>query len=198
MTPATSLPLLRQRSFDAIVVGGSAGGIDALGILLAALPEPLLVPVLVVLHVGADSKALWSSIFKQSTAPVLEAEDKLLAEPGRVYMAPPDYHLLVDASGQLSLSVDERVNLSRPSIDVLFESAAWAYGARLLGIVLSGANADGAAGLGAIRQRGGSCWVQAPETALARAMPRAALGAAPDATILSPAAMAEVFRASVP
>jgi len=128
---------------------------------------------------------------------VLEAEDKDLAEAGNVYVAPPDYHLLVDEGGQLSLSADERVNLARPSIDVLFESAAWAFGGALFGVVLSGANADGAAGLAAIRAGGGGCWVQAPETAAAVAMPRAALNAVPDALVLTLAEMADALRAWV-
>jgi two-component system, chemotaxis family, protein-glutamate methylesterase/glutaminase len=133
-------------------------------------------------------------VFPNSAEPVFEAEDKDLAEPGSVYVAPPDYHLLVDVGGRLSLSSDERVNLARPSIDVLFESAAWSFGAAVLGIVLSGANADGAAGLAAIRARGGSCWVQTPETAVAMAMPRAALDAVPDAQVLALTEMADALR----
>jgi two-component system chemotaxis response regulator CheB len=188
------LPNLREQSLAAVVVGGSAGGVEAMNGLLAALPHPLGVPVLAVLHIGAGSKTAWPLVFKSSTAPVSEAEDKDLAEPGRVYIAPPDYHLLVGASGQLCLSVDERVKMARPSIDVLFESAAWAYGTRLLGIVLSGANSDGADGLLSIRRQGGLCWVQAPDTASSAAMPRAALRAVPDAQVLSPAEMAQALR----
>jgi two-component system, chemotaxis family, protein-glutamate methylesterase/glutaminase len=194
MTQGKLVPDLRERSIAALVVGGSAGGVEALNALLAALPRPLRVPVLVVLHIGAGSKTAWPLVFKNSTAPVSEAEDKDVAEAGRVYIAPPDYHLLVDASGQLNLSVDERVKMARPSIDVLFESAAWAYGTRLLGIVLSGANSDGADGLLSIRERGGSCWVQAPETASSVVMPRAALRAVPDAQVLSPSEMAQALR----
>jgi len=186
---------LFDRPLRAIVIGGSAGGIEALAGLLAALPSPLPVPVLVVLHIAAGSRAQWPLVFPRSSAPVREAEDKDVAEPGSVFIAPPDYHLLVDVTGTLSLAADERVNLARPSIDVLFESAAWAYGPALLGVVLTGANADGAAGLAAIRAAGGSCWVQKPETAVAQAMPRAALASVPDAQVLSLGEMAQAFGA---
>jgi two-component system chemotaxis response regulator CheB len=188
---------LRERRLRAIVIGASAGGIEAVTVLLRALPRPLIVPVLVVLHVPAGTRIEWQMVFHSSTAPVFEAEDKDLAEAGSVYVAPPDYHLLVDRSGQLSLSADERVNLARPSIDVLFESAAWSLGGSVLGVVLSGANADGAAGLAAIRARGGGCWVQAPDTAVARAMPRAALDAVPDAQVLTLLEMADALGAWV-
>jgi two-component system, chemotaxis family, protein-glutamate methylesterase/glutaminase len=189
------LSTLRERPLRAIVVGGSAGGIEAVTVLLSALPRPLLVPVLVVLHIAAGSRTQWPMVFRSSTAPVLEAEDKDIAEPGKVYIAPPDYHLLVDDSARLSLAADERVNLSRPSIDVLFESAAWSFGSAVLGVVLSGANSDGAAGLAAIRGSGGGCWVQTPETAAAVAMPRAAIGAVPDALVLTLREMADALGA---
>ncbi len=184
-----------SRTLRALVVGASAGGIEAVGTLLSALPRPLSVPVLVVLHVAKGSKTAWPLLFPRSTAPIFEAEDKEVAEPGSVHIAPPDYHLLVDTAGQLSLSVDERVNFARPSIDVLFESAALAYGTGLLGIVLTGANSDGAQGLLAIHERGGLCWVQAPDTAAAKAMPRAAALAVPEARVLPLLEMAEALRA---
>jgi two-component system chemotaxis response regulator CheB len=187
----------RSRSLRAIVIGGSAGGIEALSGLFAALPRPLPVPVLVVIHLATGTKPQWPLVFPASTAPVREAEDKDAAEAGTVFIAPPDYHLLVDAAGTLSLSTDERVNLARPSIDVLFESAAWAFGASVLGVVLTGANADGAAGLAAIRAGGGQCWVQTPETAAAAVMPRAALSAVPDAEVLSLVEMADALRSQV-
>jgi len=193
MTDPKGLSTLRERPLRAIVVGASAGGIEAVTVLLSALPRPLLVPVLVVLHIAAGSRTQWPLVFRSSTAPVFEAEDKDVAEPGNVYVAPPDYHLLIDESARLSLSADERVHLARPSIDVLFESAAWSFGAAVLGVVLSGANDDGATGLAAIRARGGGCWVQAPETALAAAMPRAALDAVPDALVLTLREMADAL-----
>lgn len=195
---ALALSELRAPRLSAIVLGGSAGGIDAVGTLLAALPERLDVPVLVSLHIKADSKAHWPLVFRASRAPVFEAEDGQLARPGSVYIAPPDYHLLVDVGSRLSLSADERVNMSRPSLDVMFESAAWAYEGGALGVVLSGANADGAAGLAAIRARGGRAWVQAPETAIASMMPRAALNAVPDALVLSLGEMAAALASWEP
>ena len=175
---------LRSPGLRAIVLGGSAGGIEAVTTLLEALPEGLGVPVLVALHIKASSDPHWPIVFRSSRAAVFEAEDAELARPGCVYVAPPDYHLLVDVGSRLSLSADERVNMARPSLDVLFESAAWAYEGGALGVILSGANADGAAGLAAIRARGGRAWVQAPETAAASIMPRAALAAVPDALVL--------------
>jgi two-component system, chemotaxis family, protein-glutamate methylesterase/glutaminase len=178
----------------AIVIGGSAGGIEALRVLLPALSADLPVPVLIVMHIAAGSGAEWSRVFHGAAVPIHEAEDKDRAEPGHVYLSPPDYHLLVDASRTLSLSVEEPVQLARPSIDVLFESAAWAFQRELLAIVLSGANADGAAGLFAVRRAGGLCWVQAPDTAAATSMPRAALAAVPDARSLTLEQMMEVLH----
>lgn len=183
---------------SAIVLGGSAGGIEAVGTLLAALPQRLAVPILVCLHIKADATANWQLVFRSSRVPVFEAEDGQLARPGAVYVAPPDYHLLVDVGSRLSLSADERVNMARPSLDVLFESAAWAYEAGVLGVIVSGANADGAAGLAAIRAHGGRAWVQSPETALASMMPRAALGAVPDALVLTLGEMAATLASWEP
>jgi two-component system, chemotaxis family, protein-glutamate methylesterase/glutaminase len=192
---ARALATLRTPPLSAIAIGGSAGGIEAVSTLLAALPERLAVPILVSLHIKADSRAQWPVVFRASRAPVFEAEDGLLARPGAVYVAPPDYHLLVDVGSRLSLSADERVNMARPSLDVMFESAAWAYERGTLGVVLSGANADGAAGLAAIRARGGRAWVQSPDTALAAMMPRAAIAAVPDALVLSLDEMAAALSA---
>jgi two-component system, chemotaxis family, protein-glutamate methylesterase/glutaminase len=167
---ADSFPL------DAIVVGASAGGVEALSVLLSALPPDCPVPVALVLHIGPQRSNLLPQIFGMRCAlPVKEAEDKEYLAPGTVYVAPPSYHLLVEPDRSFSLSKDEAVNFSRPSIDVLFESAAEAYGKALLGIILTGANHDGAAGLAAIRERGGLGWVQDPASALATAMPEAAI-----------------------
>ena len=125
---------------------------------------------------------------------ILEAEDKEDVAPGTAYFAPPDYHLLVETDGRLSLSFDAPVNYSRPSIDVLFETAADAYGAQLLGIVLSGANSDGARGLSAIADAGGATVVQSPDEAYAAAMPLAAIAACPGASIMSLREIAEFLR----
>src|SRR5689334_16250453 len=104
MTDPKGLSTLRDRPLRAIVLGASAGGIEAVTVLLSALPRPLLVPVLVVLHIAAGSRAHWPIVFRSSTAPVFEAEDKDVAQPGNVYVAPPDYHLLVDERARLSLA----------------------------------------------------------------------------------------------
>jgi two-component system chemotaxis response regulator CheB len=186
---------LVHRGVRAIVMGGSAGGIDALRVVLPALPADLDVPVLVTLHLGAESVQSWASVFPGCPLPVREAEDKQTAEPGSVTIAPPGYHLLVDDTSRLALSIDPPVNLSRPSIDVLFESAAWAYGDRVLGVLFSGANADGAAGLAAIDRADGIAWVQSPETALMPMMPRAGLQAARRAHAMTLSRMALAFEA---
>jgi two-component system chemotaxis response regulator CheB len=179
----------------AVVIGASAGGVEALRVLFAALPAELDVPVLVVLHVSGEVRWAWSTLFAASRLAVREAEDKLMAEAGTIYMAPADYHLLVDRSGELALSLDEPVHFARPSIDVLFDSAAWGLGAGVLGILLTGANQDGAAGLRAIQRGGGACWVQAPATAVIDVMPRAGLAAVPSARVLSLQQMAEALGA---
>ena len=185
---------LRRAGLRVIVIGASAGGVEALKILLSALPPSLGVPVVIVLHIGAEARWDWSIIFPGCLVPVAEAEDKQRAAPGRVYLAPGDYHLLLDEDCTLSLSLDEPVNLSRPAIDVLFDSAAWALGEGVLGILLTGANADGARGLAAIERGGGTCWVQDPETAMISTMPRAGLQAVPCARVLSLHQMAEALH----
>ena len=163
---------------DAVVIGGSAGAVDALGLVLPALPATLALPVIVVLHLPPGRASLLPELFAPRCAlPVYEPQDKQPIEPG-IWFAPADYHLLVEAERTFALSIDEPVRFSRPSIDVLFESAAEAYGDRLLGILLTGANDDGAAGGCAIRRFGGMFAVQDPETAYASEMPRAAVARA--------------------
>jgi two-component system, chemotaxis family, protein-glutamate methylesterase/glutaminase len=166
---------LRAR-VDAIVIGGSAGAIDGLSLLLPALCVGLPIPVLIVVHLPRNRPSLLVEIFSpKCPLRVREAEDKEPIEPGTVYFAPPDYHLLVDQGPRIALSADETVHFSRPSIDVLFESAADAYKDRLMGIILSGANEDGADGLAAIHRAGGVTVVQAPESAQSTHMVTAAL-----------------------
>jgi two-component system chemotaxis response regulator CheB len=160
----------------AVVVGASAGGVDALGILLDALPAGFKPAILVVVHIPPDRPSLLAELYRpRCRLPVREALDKEAIEGGTVYFAPPDYHLLVESDHTLSLSGDAPVAFSRPSIDVLFESAAHVYRSALLGIVLTGANSDGAAGLAAVRGAGGHGWVQDPDDAFADAMPSAAI-----------------------
>jgi two-component system chemotaxis response regulator CheB len=183
-TPARLVPVLDGR-LEAIVIGTSAGGIEALSVLLPALPAGLTAAILVVIHLPRDRPSLLVQIFSGRCAlRVEEAGDKQPVEPGVIYFAPPDYHLLVDRDERgpvLALSSDEPVQYSRPSIDVLFESAADIYGERLLGLVLTGANQDGAAGLAAVRAGGGVAAVQRPDSAAASMMPAAALKRVPDA-----------------
>jgi two-component system, chemotaxis family, protein-glutamate methylesterase/glutaminase len=183
------------RAIDAIVIGTSAGGVEALSTVLPALPAGVATPVFVVLHLPREKPSLLVSIFTPKCAlPVREAEDKEPVEPGTVYFAPPDYHLLIDEGPTLALSADEAVHFSRPSIDVLFESAADIYGARLLGIILTGASEDGAAGLDAIRRAGGCTVVQQPETAHVATMTEAALKRGPADFVLPLERIAELLR----
>jgi two-component system chemotaxis response regulator CheB len=162
----------------AVVIGASAGGIAAMRELVAQLPRSFPVPILLVLHIKGRVNADYSRLFGDP-APLgaKEADDKEVPIAGRIYVAPAGYHLLVETDGSLSLSIDPLVNFSRPSIDVLFETAAIAHGPDLAGVLLTGANGDGAAGLAAIRQRGGRVAVQDPASAEASAMPEAALKA---------------------
>ena len=144
---------------EAVVIGASAGALEALSSLLPALPSDYRLPILIVVHLPPDKTSLLAELLRARCAiRVREAEDKEPIEPGVVYFAPPDYHLLVEQDRRLSLSDDEPVLFSRPSIDVLFESAADAYGGGLIGVVLTGANSDGAngpQGCGRSRRRGG-------------------------------------------
>jgi two-component system chemotaxis response regulator CheB len=165
----------RQREFRLIAIGCSLGGMNALVEVIGDLPASFPVPIVVVQHrYRTSNESLPAYIRRHAHLDVVDAEDKQPIEPGCVYLAPANYHLLVE-TGELSLSVDEAVAFSRPSIDVLFESAADAYGEELIGIVLTGANADGAHGAARIKERGGFVIVQDPETAEAAAMPRAAI-----------------------
>jgi two-component system chemotaxis response regulator CheB len=160
----------------AVAIGASAGGIDALTVLLPALPADAAVSVFIVIHLPPAKPSVLSRILQGHCAlRVHEAHDKLPIEAGTVYVAPPDYHLLVDSAVSLALSADPPVNYSRPAIDVLFESAADVYGRQLAGIVLTGASNDGAEGLAAIERAGGLALVQDPDSAVAPMMPRAAL-----------------------
>jgi len=161
---------------EGIVIGTSAGGVEALSALLPALPARLRAAVFIVIHLPRERPSLLAEIFRSKCAlPVREAQDKEPVSAGTVYFAPPDYHLLVDEGPQLALSADEPVHFSRPSIDVLFESAADVYAQRLMGIILTGANEDGAAGLQAICRAGGVTVVQLPGTAQAPFMAESAL-----------------------
>lgn len=168
-----------------MVVGTSWGGLSALRELIVGLPATLGVPVVVVQHRHKQSDHLLPTLLQDETSLcVCEVEDKAPMTAGSVYVAPADYHLLIE-SGFFSLSMDEPVRFSRPSIDVTFQSAADAYGARAVGVVLTGANADGAQGLRRIVARGGLGFVQLPATAESPTMPQAAINAVPQARVLT-------------
>lgn len=181
MTPYAAL----AARIDAVVMGASAGGIQALSVLLPALPASLRAPVFIVLHIPRDRPSLLTDIFSRKCAvPVREAEDKEPVVPGTVYFAPANYHLLLDQGPQLALSADDPVYHSRPSIDVLFESAADVYADRLLGVILTGANEDGASGLAAVHDQGGVTVVEHPETSFSPQMALAALKMRPADLVL--------------
>jgi two-component system chemotaxis response regulator CheB len=166
-----------------VAVGCSWGGLHALRALLEPLPEQLDAAIVVAQHRRAEDSALASLLCERSRLPVREADDKDDLEPGRVYLAPPGYHLLVQRGG-LALSTEPPVNYARPSLDVLLESAADAYGEDCVGVVMTGASADGAAGLAEVARRGGVAIVQDPDDAERPEMPRAALRSVPDAVTL--------------
>jgi two-component system chemotaxis response regulator CheB len=170
---------------DVVAIGASWGGVHAVGTVLRVLPAGFGAAVVVAQHRSADAEAetLAHLLDSRCALDVVDAEDKQELEPGVVLLAPPDYHLLVE-SGAVALSVDSQVHFSRPSIDVLLSSAADAYGARAAGVILTGANADGAEGLARIAARGGTAIVQDPQTAVRREMPDAALAAVADARVL--------------
>lgn len=191
MTSRWWLPVLDDPSaspartfFDIIVVGCSLGGMHALEVILNAMPRNFCVPIAVVQHRHRASNETLPSHFRRfSRLPVVDVEDKQWIRPGTVYLAPANYHLLVER-GEFSLSVDEKVRYSRPSVDVLFQSAADAYGSGVIAVVLTGANDDGAEGARRVKARGGVVVVQDPKTAEAPEMPRAAITAAPVDQIL--------------
>lgn len=157
-----------------VVVGASFGGFDALKVMLGTLPAAFPLPLAIVQHQGDQGSGLAGLLQRHTALAVVDAEDKDDAMPGIAYLAPPGYHLLAER-GTLALSVDPPVMHARPSIDVLFESAADAYGSLVIGVILTGTGRDGASGLARIKQRGGRAIVQDPATALRAAMPEAAL-----------------------
>ncbi len=180
---------------EAVVIGASAGALEALSVILPSLPAEFRLPVMVVVHVPPNRRSMLADLFRaKCQIPVQEADDKEPISPGTIYFAPPDYHLLIEVDKSLSLSSDEPVLFSRPSIDVLFETAADAYGPALIGIVLTGANHDGAHGLTAIVEAGGIGLVQSPVGAFAATMPEAAIAACPSAQVIPLDALAAYLR----
>jgi two-component system chemotaxis response regulator CheB len=183
--------------YDIVVVGTSWGGLAALRTLVGGLPKEFMMAVTLVQHRHKDSDHLLRVLLQERSAlEVCEVEDKMPIEHGRIYVAPPDYHTLVEP-GHFSLSTEAPVRFSRPSIDVTFGSAADSYAHRTVGIVLTGANADGAEGLRRISDRGGMAIVQEPSTAESKTMPEAASRMVPRAKVM-PLEEIVQFVASLP
>jgi two-component system chemotaxis response regulator CheB len=179
----------------AVVIGASAGGSEVIRQILGKLGPQYPIPLILVQHLHPDDRGLLARNLSQVMAlPVTEALDKMPLHPGRVHVAPAGYHLLVERNGRLALSLDAPERYSRPSIDLSFDSAARVFGERLLAILLSGANEDGAAGLKAVRERGGRTLAQDPQTAAFPAMPQAAIDAGAVQHIRSPAQIAEILE----
>ena len=181
------MPQPNPAAVQAVAIGASAGGVDVLRRILRMLPQECRASVLVALHVPTGGSASLVELLRQSCAlPVTEALDKQPIGPGQVIVAPADYHMLVEPDRTIALSVDPPVLHSRPAIDPLFDTAAVAYGRRLLAVLLSGASCDGTAGLLAVRARGGTAWVQDPATEYASMMPKSALARAGADLVLGP------------
>lgn len=191
---------MNGQAIKAVAIGASAGAVEMLLTILPQLPADYALPVFIVVHVPPDrDHALVGLMQPRCAITIKEAEDKEPHQPGTVYFAPADYHLLIEADGTVALSSDEQVNFSRPAIDVLFESAALAFGESLMAVVLTGANQDGADGLRLICGAGGRTLVQDPATAPAAAMPEAALRACPHAEVLDiDGIVAELLKAGAP
>ncbi len=170
----------------AVIIGASAGALEALSLILPALPAAFPLPIFVIVHVPPHKPSVLADIFNaKCRLRAIEVEDKEPIEPGVIYFAPPNYHLLFEDQSSLALSNEDEVLFSRPSIDVAFESAAEVWGAELIGIILTGANQDGARGLQALSKAGGTVIVQNPEDAYAKAMPETAIAFSPQAQVLS-------------
>jgi two-component system chemotaxis response regulator CheB len=173
------------QSYRAVVIGSSAGGLDALSIVLASLPVAFPVPLVIVQHINPRAMSRLHLLLERKCAiAVREADEKIKPQPGVAYCVPPNYHLLLELDGTFSLSVDERVNFSRPAIDVTFETAAELYGSALINVVMTGASADGSRGLARIKALGGYTIVQEPMEAQSVTMPESAMRAAQPHAVL--------------
>lgn len=178
----------------AVVIGGSAGALQVLRMIVRALPQSLACPVAIVIHLPSHSSGLAELLGAETSLTVKQAEDKEPMVAGTIYIAPPSYHLLVESQRSFALSVDPPVHFSRPSIDVLFETASDVYGASLIGVLLSGASEDGAAGLREIHAAGGTTIVQSPLSAEVAIMPAAALALFEPTYLWSPNDIASGLR----
>jgi two-component system chemotaxis response regulator CheB len=172
--------------YEAIVIGVSSGGMNAMKVMFSLLPKDFNTPIIIVQHISAHSDNLWIKLLNdQNNLSIKEADEKENIEYGKVYIAPPNYHLMIEKDKTFSLTIDERVNFARPSIDVLFESAAEAYKDKLIGVVLTGSNNDGTNGIKRIQECGGLTIIQDPETAESSYMPASAIAVIKPDYILS-------------
>jgi len=172
--------------YDAIVIGVSSGGMNAMNVMFPLLPKEFKIPIIIVQHINARSDSQWIKLLNSKyKLCIKEVDEKELIEQGIVYIAPPNYHLLIEKNKTFSLTVDERINFARPSIDVLFESAAEAYKSKLIGIILTGSNNDGSKGIKRIKEYGGLTIIQNPETAESSYMPASAISSITPDYILS-------------
>lgn len=177
---------VKRGGYKAIVIGASAGGLQALFELTSSLPADFHLPIIIAQHVHYTQNGSFTQNFNRiSKLPVKVADEKEVIRQGHIYFAPPNYHLLIERDETFSLSVDQRVNYARPSIDVLFESAVYAWSSCLIGIILTGANGDGAEAMRLIKQHGGLTIAQDPSTAESPVMPQSAINAGGVDKILS-------------
>ncbi|MDD5247479.1 MAG: chemotaxis protein CheB [Rhodocyclaceae bacterium] len=187
--------MARRGRFQAVVIGVSSGGVQALKRLLGQLPADFPLPILIVQHISPDAGNGMAKLLDQLCAiRVKEADEQERVLPATVYLAPPNYHLLVERDGLLALSADAPVSFARPSVDVLFESAAAVFGAGLIGIILTGANYDGSRGVQRIKAHGGVVVVQDPADAETPQMPLAALAATTADHVVALADMAALLQ----
>jgi len=179
--------VLKEQAYDMILIGGSAGSIPVCVSLLKALKKDQPIPVILIIHRMRNVVSELDKLLSKETGikKITEPEDKQSIVAGKVYLAPQNYHLLFEEDGCFSLDYSDAVHYSRPSIDVSFESAAMLYEKRVLAILLSGANADGAKGISILAELGATCWVQDPATAQYPAMPSAAIAISEKVNVLT-------------
>ncbi|MCJ7932301.1 MAG: chemotaxis protein CheB [Chryseobacterium sp.] len=184
-----------QKNIELIIIGGSAGSLQVIIEMIKKLDDVLKIPILLVIHRKAQSGNILQTLLQQFTqVPVIEIEDKTEIQNNKIYIAPADYHLLFENKRNMSLDSSEKMNYSRPSIDVTFRSAAEIYGENMIGVLLSGANADGVEGLSYIKKNNGQVWIQDPETAEVDYMPKHAVEEIDYDLIIKPANLADYIN----
>ncbi|MGG1923089.1 MULTISPECIES: chemotaxis protein CheB [Chryseobacterium] len=184
-----------QTNTELIVIGGSAGSLQVIIEMIKNLGNTIPAPIVLVMHRKAQSGDILRTLLQQFTRiPVIEVEDKTEVAGNTIYIVPADYHLLFENMQWMSLDSSEKMNYSRPSIDVTFRSAAEIYGENLIGILLSGANADGVEGLSYIKKNNGQVWIQDPETAEVEFMPKHAIEEIEYDLIITPAGLADYIK----